>query len=255
MSNGILLRRQERVVTLAIDRPPLNVLDLETLGNLGQLLDDLNRDRSLQLLVIRGAGGEAFSAGVSVEDHTAEKVPEMLRLFHSALGTLLNLPVVTVAVVEGHCLGGGMELAAACDLVLAGESSTFGHPEIKLGCFPPFAAALYPQRLGTSATVELLAGGGTVTCSRAQEIGFVSRSAPDSKVDLALEELIADFTSYSRPVTRITMRAIRAARSAEFEPALHVCESLYLTELLATDDMHEGINAFLEKRSPVWTHR
>ena len=94
-----------------------------------------------------------------------------------------------------------------------------------------------------------------MTCSRAQEIGFVSRSAADSKVDVALEELIAEFTSHSRPVTRTTMRAIRAARSAEFERALHVSESLYLTELLATDDMHEGINAFLEKRSPVWTHR
>jgi len=255
MSDGILLRRQEGVVTLAIDRPPLNILDWQTLGNFGRILDDLSRDRSLQLLLVRGEGGKAFSAGVSVEDHTAEKVPEMLRLFHSALGTLLNMPVVTVAVVEGHCLGGGMKLAAACDLVLAGESSTFGHPEIKLGCFPPFAAALYPHRLGTSATVELLAGGEPFTCSRAQEIGFVGRSAPDSKVDIVLEELIANFNSYSRSVARITMRAIRAARSAEFERALQVSESLYLTELLAKDDMHEGINAFLEKRPPVWTHR
>jgi len=255
MSDSILFQREGRVATVSLNHPPLNILDLPTIAELGRRLDELRQDENLQLLILRGTGGKAFSAGVAVEDHTQENVPKMLALFHQSIRTLREIPAVTLAVVEGHCLGGGMELAAGCDLVLATESSKFGQPEIKLGCYPPLAAALYPGLLGYGRTVDLLVTGRTIDCSEAERIGFVTYRVEKTDLDSKLSDLIADLTSYSQVVTRLTVQAIRASRSRDFESALEESERLYLEELLETKDMNEGIRSFLEKRSPVWKHR
>ena len=149
MPNAIALEHQGRKATLLIQRPPLNILDLSTLRSLRSCLGELMVDPDLQLLILRGAGDRAFSAGVAVEDHTEDKVPDMLQEFHGAIAILRDMPAVTLAVVHGHCLGGGMELAAGCDLVVASRESRFGQPEIKLGCFPPLAAVgPHDQRRG-----------------------------------------------------------------------------------------------------------
>ena len=255
MSGPILLSRSGRVATVELNRPPLNILDLSTIAKLGQALDDLSRDSSLQTLILRGTGGTVFCAGVAVQDHTPDKVPEMLRLFHDSIRTLLNFPAVTLAVVEGHCLGGGMELAAGCDLVLASDTATFGQPEIKLGCYPPLAAALYPGLLGVGRTVDLLVTGRTVDCLEAERMGFVSHRVKAEDLESSLRDLTDKLSSHSQAVTRITLRAIRSARARDFEGALKESERLYLDELLKTEDMNEGIKAFEEKRSPVWRHR
>jgi cyclohexa-1,5-dienecarbonyl-CoA hydratase len=179
----------------------------------------------------------------------------MLALFHHLIRTLREIPAVTLAAVEGHCLGGGMELAAGCDLVLATENSRFGQPEIKLGCYPPLAAALYPNLLGFGRTVDLLVTGRTIDCSEAERIGFVTYRVKNIDLESKIRELIAELTAHSQAVTRITVQAIRAARSRDYDGALEESERLYLEELLNTNDMNEGIQSFLEKRSPVWKHR
>ncbi|HBL27500.1 MAG TPA: enoyl-CoA hydratase/isomerase family protein, partial [Acidobacteria bacterium] len=130
----VRVERSGRVARLTIDRPPLNVLDIPTLEQLAGAVASLDRaDDDLQVVVLRGAGDRAFSAGVSVQDHTPDKVGPMLETFHRAIRRLRDLPAVTVAAVQGHCLGGGMELAMACDLVVAADNARFGQPEIKLG--------------------------------------------------------------------------------------------------------------------------
>lgn len=249
------VKRWDRQASITLKAPPLNILDLAMIGELRRCLEELSSDTDLQLLILQGEGESAFSAGVAVEDHTADKVPSMLREFHGAIRQLGDLGAVTVAVVRGHCLGGGMELAAACDLILAGDESRFGQPEIKLGCFPPLAAALYPSLIGRQRTAELLLTGRTITAREAVEIGFVWRCLPRKTLDSAVDALARDVLAQSNAVIRLTKRAIRAGCDRPFAEALRESERIYLEELAETRDMDEGLTAFLEKRPPNWHHR
>ena len=255
LAPAVAVERQGRAATLTLDRPPLNILDLAALAELGEAVAALARDSDLQLVVVRGAGPKAFSAGVSVEDHTPEKLPEMLRRFHGALEALRGLPAITLAAVHGHCLGGGMELAMACDLVLAAEDARFGQPEVELGCFPPYAAALYPAKLGASRTLDLLATGRTLAAAEAERLGLVTWLAPAGRLDERLAELVATLTAKSATVTRIIKQAVAAGTSLPFAEALAASERLYLEDLATTSDMAEGLAAFLAKRPPAWKHR
>jgi cyclohexa-1,5-dienecarbonyl-CoA hydratase len=251
----VLYQRHERVGELTLNQPPLNILDLETLEELGRRLDELAGDDELQLLWLRAAGEEAFSAGSAVQDHTPDRTRSMLTAFHRALSTLRRLPAVTIAVVRGHCLGGGMELAACCDMVLAADDSRFGQPEVDLGCFPPVAAALYPTRLGSARTLELLLSGRLLGCAEAEKLGLVTWQVPVAELERKVEEIGARVTAKSAAVTRRIKQAVQAARGRSFQDALAETERIYLDELLATEDAREGIAAFLAKRRPQWRHR
>jgi cyclohexa-1,5-dienecarbonyl-CoA hydratase len=250
----IRVERRERVATLTLNRPPLNVLDLDALAALGEAVAALGAEEGLQLVVVRGRG-RAFSAGVAVQDHTPDRLPEMLRRFHGALGALRALPALTLAAVHGHCLGGGMELAMACDLVIASDDARFGQPEVDLGCFPPFAAALYPARLGAARTLELLATGRVLSAAEAERLGLVTWRAPAGGLEARLAEVVASLTGKSAAVTRLIRRAVAAGTRLPFAEALAESERLYLEELATTSDMAEGLAAFLGKRPPAWRHR
>ncbi len=249
----LLLDRDGRTAAITLNRPPLNILDIPTIQRLGEAISELDTDKDLQLVVIRGAGDRAFSAGVAVQDHTPDLVGPMLESLHGAIRKLRDLPAVTVAAVRGHCLGGGMELALACDLVIATEDARFGQPEIELGCYPPVAAALYPSLIGTGRTLDLLLTGRTLTCEEAERMGLIARRV--ASLDEGLEKLSSEILAKSAAVVRLTKKAVRAGRDRGFSEALTESERLYLDELCPTADMAEGIAAFLEKRRPVWKHR
>lgn len=250
------LQSGERVAWITIDRPPLNILDIPTIQQLGAAIASLDQmGPDLQVVVVRGAGERAFSAGVSVQDHTPDKIAPMLESFHRAIRLLRDLPAVTIAAVQGHCLGGGMELALACDLVIATDESRFGQPEVDLGCYPPVAAALYPSLIGPGRTLDLLLTGRTFGCDDAERLGLVTRRVPALGLEAAVQELVTQITGKSAPVTRLIKAAVRAGRDHGFSTGLAEAERLYLDELARTEDMQEGIAAFLEKRKPVWRHR
>ncbi len=247
-------RAAARVATVVVDRPPLNILDLETIERLDAALAGLAGE-DLQLLFLRGAGGRAFSAGVAVQDHTPDKMERMLALLHGAVRRLDALPAVTVAAVQGHCLGGGMELALACDLVLATDDARFGQPEIELGCFPPVAAALYPRRIGAARTLELILSGRTLAAAEAEALGLVTWRVAEGGLDLGIARVTADLTAKSAAVARLAKRAVRAGRDLPFPASLAETERIYLEDLARTADMEEGLAAFLAKRPPEWRHR
>ncbi|HEX4956017.1 MAG TPA: enoyl-CoA hydratase-related protein [Thermoanaerobaculia bacterium] len=255
MSDRLRLERSGRTATLTVDHPPLNVLDLGMLAELGEAVETLAGQADLALVIVQAAGARAFSAGVSVQDHTADKVADMLDLFHRALAGLAALPAPSLAVVRGRCLGGGMELALACDWVLAAETATFGQPEIELGCFPPYAAALYPGRIGRARTLELLTLGRLLSGREAAEWGLATWSVPEADLEGRRAEIVARVEGLSAPVVRLAKRAVEAGDRRPFAEALTECERLYLQELAATQDMGEGLAAFLEKRRPTWRHR
>lgn len=246
----------ERVAWLTIDRPPLNILDISTIQQLGAAIAALDQlGDGLQVVVVRGAGERAFSAGVAVQDHTPDKIGPMLESFHRAIRLLRDLPAVTIAAVQGHCLGGGMELALSCDLVIASDEARFGQPEVDLGCYPPVAAALYPSLIGPGKTLDLLLTGRTIDCDDAERMGLVTRRVPAAGFEAAVSELVAQITGKSAPVTRLIKAAVRAGRDHGFSAGLAEAERLYLDELARTEDIQEGITAFLERRRPEWRHR
>ncbi len=249
------LQREGRAATLTLSRPPLNILQLADLQALERTLGGLSRDPDLDLLVLRGAGERAFSAGVAVQDHVGERIGPALAAFHGAVRLLHQLGAITLACVGGHCLGGGLELVLACDLVLAADGATFGLPEITLGCYPPVAAALLPRWVGRPRALELLLTGRTFDAAEAERLGLLTRRVAAAELEGASAELIAALLGHSGAALRLAKRAARAGEELPFGPALTAAERIYLEELLPTADMNEGIAAFLEKRKPRWQHR
>ncbi|HSF39469.1 MAG TPA: enoyl-CoA hydratase/isomerase family protein [Thermoanaerobaculia bacterium] len=252
---AILVQRDGRAATVTLNRPPLNILDIPTIARLGEAVSELAADPDLQVVFLRGAGDRAFSAGVSVQDHTPDKVGPMLESLHGAIRKLRELDAVTVAAVHGHCLGGGMEVALACDLVIATEDARFGQPEIDLGCYPPVAAALYPSLIGAGRTLDLVLTGRILTCDEAERMGLVTRRVEAGSLEEAIARFAREIGGKSTAVTRLAKKVVRAGRDRAFADALDLAERVYVEDLCRTEDMEEGVAAFLEKRQPVWKHR
>jgi cyclohexa-1,5-dienecarbonyl-CoA hydratase len=255
VSAPVTLERGERSATIWLDRPPLHILDIPTIAALDAAIAELAGLHDVQLVLLRGRGGKAFSAGVSIQDHTPDKVDAMLRGFHGAIRRLRALEAVTLAAIDGHCLGGGMELALSCDLALASDESTFGLPEIKLGCYPPVAAALFPRRIGTARTLELALFGKNLTAAEVDALGLLNWRVPRADFEGRLAEISGELLGTSGAVLKLTKRAVRAGETDAFGPALDEAERIYLEELCKTADIEEGIAAFLAKRKPEWKHR
>ncbi len=251
----ILLDRDGSVVTVTLNRPPLNILDISTIAHLGLAIEEVALDPGLLVIVLRGAGDHAFSVGVAVQDHTPDKVVPMLESLHGTIRRLRALDAITVAAVQGHCLGGGTELALSCDLMIATEDARFAQPEIELGCYPPVASALLPSRIGAGLTLDLALTGRTLTCEEAERLGLVTRRVPSGTLDEAARGFAAQIATKSAPVVRLAKKAVRAGRDLPFLEALAETERIYKEELLPLEDLEEGAAAFLEKRRPVWRNR
>jgi cyclohexa-1,5-dienecarbonyl-CoA hydratase len=213
------------------------------------------RDPAADVVVLRGDGERAFSAGVDIKDHSREKVPEMLEVVHGALRKLLALPQVTIARVQGVCLGGGCELASCCDFILAAENSSFATPEILVGCYPPVALARFASLIGYRRAVDLILTGRSLSAQEALSMGLISRVAPKGQLEATLAALLEELRGKSGAVLRLAVKGIREVALRGFAEALSRSEQIYLDELLRTEDVEEGVRAFLDKRKPRWSHR
>lgn len=252
---SIHIQQSPRVTQLTLDRPPLNVLDIALLRELDEILAAVANDKDTDVLVLRGAGERAFSAGVDIKDHTPEKVPEMLDTVHGAMKKLLALPQVTIAAVRGVCLGGGCELASCCDMVVATEESQFATPEIYVGCYPPVALARFASLIGYHRAAEMILTGRRYSATEAAQVGLINRVIPAGHLDNGLQNLLGELLDKSGAVLRITLKGLRERSLKSFAAALAKSENLYCQELLLTKDVTEGVEAFLAKRKPVWSHR
>jgi cyclohexa-1,5-dienecarbonyl-CoA hydratase len=160
-----------------------------------------------------------------------------------------------VAAVNGAALGGGCELAIACDMVVASENAKLGQPEIKLGVFPPIAAILLPRQIPMTKVMELLLGGGIIDAQEAHRIGLVNRVFPKESFAADTAKFLEQFTSLSRVALLHTKKAVKEAATRPFYEALFHIEQHYLKDLMATEDAKEGLNSFIEKRKPVWKNK
>src|SRR5690606_8623456 len=214
-------------------------------------LREAGADPATKVVVLAG-GGKAFCAGVDVADHTAERVRPMIAAFGEAVEAVRSVPVPVLCAVHGAALGGGCELALASDVVLAREDAQFAQPEIRLGVFAPAAAALLPRLLGRQRALDLLLTGRKVGAEEARELGLAARVFPAPSFDGGVADYARALARLSRPVLVLCKRAVTENLDRPLTAALAAADRLYLEELMALRDPHEGLAAFVEKREPVW---
>lgn len=244
--------REGRVVTITVDRPPLNIFDIATIEALHGTLAEEGQRPSTDVIVLKTAGTRIFSAGVEVGDHTPDKVPGMLKGFHDLVRLFLDIEPVSVCEVQAAALGGGAEVALACDLVVAAEGAKFAFPEIELACYPPVALATLPYRVGPQRAADLVLTGSSFSAKEAHAMGLVNRLAPKDELAGTTARLVDELTSKSPTVLKLTARHLRNVYRKIYNDELQRAEEAYLAELCETDDMKEGIQAFIDKRKPEW---
>jgi cyclohexa-1,5-dienecarbonyl-CoA hydratase len=231
---------------------PGNLLTAEVVGQLHAVLTDLEDLPHLRLVTIEGAGAD-FSFGASVAEHAPEQIASVLPATHALLAALLDVPAPTAAVVRGRCLGGGFELALACDFVLAADTATFGLPEIALGVFPPAASVLLPVRAGASRAASAILSGDPRPAAYWHTLGVVETVAPESELATVVDSWFArTFAGRSAEALRHAVRAARTPVLDAMTGQLPGVEQLYLQDLMRSQDAVEGVRAFLEKRGARW---
>jgi cyclohexa-1,5-dienecarbonyl-CoA hydratase len=241
-----------QVARVTLAAPKANIIDCPMMVALESAFNQLAERRALKAVVITGDGPN-FSFGASVQEHLPEQISETLTRLHRLIRQVSEAPAPTIAAVRGQCLGGGLELALSCDLILAEETAQLGCPEIQLGVFPPKACALLPVRIGSGAAANLVLTGARIDGSTAVAIGLVNRTAASGKLEAALTNWLAtEFLPRSACALRCAARAVRRPLVHALEQDLSVLERMYLSDLLKEPDAVEGIRAFLEKRPPRW---
>jgi cyclohexa-1,5-dienecarbonyl-CoA hydratase len=246
----ILLEKSNGIARVTLNKPPLNVMDIAMMTELNATLQSLKQDAATKVIVL-GAEGKAFSAGVDIADHTPDKVEKMLAVFHSIFHTLWSLEPPIVAAVQGSALGGGCEIALACDFIVASERAKFAQPEIKVGVFPPIAALLLPRLIARNKAMEMLLTGDALEAREAERLGLVNVVAPEAEFTAKVNTFVARLTSLSGVILRMTKRAVQLGLTG----GLGEIEKYYLNDLMRTADAVEGLTAFIEKRTPVWKNQ
>lgn len=242
---------QPPVARVRLQNPPLNVIDIPMMEELVSALTDIESRSDLTVIVFSGSQ-KAFSVGVDVAAHTPDKVEEMLGKFHAVIRALIATRKITIAVVHGHCLGGGAELAMVCDLVYSSELATWGFPEIKLGCFPPVAATALAALIGQKHASDLILTGRSITGKDAAAIGLANEVLAEIDLERTVQETVQQLSQLSPAALAVTKKAIYAWDSIHFDKGLARAEKIYFEELMKTEDAHEGIDAFMQKRAPQW---
>jgi len=245
-------------VTITIDDPERrNPLSNSAMAEMAGMIDRAAADETIRVIVITGAGDQAFSAGGDLSGGFVDS-PIADHDARGALGSLLRsmrrCGKPTVARVNGHALAGGFGLAAACDIVVAVKDATFGTPEIKVGLWPMMITAVLQRVMPHKAALELMMTGRRITAEEAMRLGVVSRVVRRSELDDAVDLVVAGLVSASPAILRLGRDAFYAVEDLGFDAAT---EQLHLgiTAVAATEDAAEGVAAFMEKRRPEWRSR
>jgi len=253
---NLLWEVKDGVGVLTFNRPKvLNALNARTFDELDDVVRQVERDRAAQALVLTGAGEKAFIAGADIAAMST-MTPAEARAFaeraHAILERFELLPVPTVAAVNGYALGGGCEIALACDLVYASEGARFGQPEVNLGIIPGFGGTQrLSRRVGRMRALEMILTGDHYDAARAKEMGLVLDVLP---ADALLPHAIAQarkIASKGPVAVALAKRAIQAGADAELSVANEL-ERQAFSASFATEDAREGMKAFMEKRPAKW---
>lgn len=242
--------RRARVV---IDGGKGNILTIALLDEFTNIIKRLAASPDLYCITIEGEG-DHFSYGASIEEHERPKIVALLSAMARASKAVFFCNIPTIAIVRGQCLGGGLELAAACVRIVASKEAKFGQPEINLGVFAPIGSLLLPFRIAGAAADELLISARAIHCKEALAIGLVDEEAQDPE-SAAASFVERELLQKSASSLRFAVAAARFDRRRRFETGIAALETMYTKELMSTLDANEGPRAFLEKRAPRWRNR
>ena len=252
---NIQFRIEDRVARITFARPPLNVFNIEMMHEISAAIAESMQRELVAIVFDSDKNCRAFSAGVAVEDHVQDTIFQMLDAFHSIFRQLDQVAKPAIALVDGAALGGGCELVAACDIVIASDRSRFGQPEIKLGVFPPVAAVLLPRIIGEKRARELILTGEIIDVAEAARLGLCNHVTPSAHLEPKLNEVLAKLRELSGTSLVFARQSLDLGRGRSIDAALTEQENIYLHELMKTADANEGVKAFLDKRKAVWKHR
>ena len=239
---------------LLLARPKHNVFNIDMMNEFNAALEELIKEDALKCVVILGEG-PSWCAGVDVGDHKPEMADQMIATFSRSFELINALQVPTIAAVHGACLGGGMEYAIACDIVIAARKASFGQPEVKLGFFPPYAAVRLPVLIGPAKAIEVCTTGKIYSADEAHGMGFVSQVIDDDVFDVEVERVVKSLKTSSPLILRLNKQAVVENLGADFPTAIQNANDLFLNKLMQTEDTLEGIASFYEKRKPVWKNK
>jgi cyclohexa-1,5-dienecarbonyl-CoA hydratase len=250
----LTVQRTPDVCRLHLDAPPGNILDHELCLQLSEAIQVHGGDADLKAFLLT-ADGKNFSYGASVQEHVKGKVETFLPAFHDVFEALMASDVPAIAAVRGKCLGGAFELAGFCHFMVAETNAVFALPEIQLGVFPPVACAVFPDLFGRAVIDNLVLGSQQLTAEEAVACGLVTRLCGEGELERTADDFLKrSILPRSAKALRLTTHALRETLNEKVRHRLPELERRYLVDLMASQDAEEGINAFLEKREPVWVN-
>jgi cyclohexa-1,5-dienecarbonyl-CoA hydratase len=239
---------------LTLQRPEHNLLNESMLRELADGIGTIAEMASVKLIVL-DAAGKVFSGGVDIGEYTAERAFSMLDAFHAACIAMIEATQPVLVIVEGPAIGGGAELIAYGDLVVATPRARFALPEITIGIFPPLASTMFPLIIGPKRALELVLTGEAITAERARDLGLVNRLVPEAQLQNAVNELIGKITAQSGAVLGMAKKAVIGGMGLSLRDALRQSMNIFLNELYRLEDSQEGLRALIEKRKPQWKNR
>ena len=247
-------RIEGSVVRITLNRPDHNLLNESMLRELADGITFVAERDDIKLIVL-DSSGKVFCGGIDVGEYTSERVFQMLDAFHSVFSGILESSKPVICVVNGPAIGGGAELAAFGDLVIATPKARFAQPEITIGMFPPLASSILPFLVGPKVALELVLLGEPVTAERALQLGLVNRLVPEARLESTVNDLIARVTGHSGPVLTMAKKAILGGMGLSLRDGLKNSMNIFLNELYRLEDSQEGLRALVEKRKPNWKNR
>jgi cyclohexa-1,5-dienecarbonyl-CoA hydratase len=247
-------RIESGVARMTLNRPEHNLLNEAMLRELADGITFVAERDDVKLIVL-DSSCKVFCGGIDIGEYTSERVFQMLDAFHSVFTGILETAKPVMTIVNGPAIGGGAELAAFGDLVVATPKARFAQPEITIGVFPPLASTILPFLVGPKIALELVLLGEPVSAERALELGLVNRLVPEAKLEATVSELMARITSHSGPVLTMAKKAILGGMGLSLRDGLKNSMSIFLNELYRLEDSQEGLRALVEKRKPNWKNR
>jgi len=251
---NIKVEKKDGIATVLIDRPKvLNALNTETIKELTKAINDLENDKKIRVVVLRGAGDKAFIAGADIKemkDMSVLQAKDFSELGHNLLSCIRQSRIPFIAMVNGYALGGGCELLMSCDITVAGRNAKLGQPEINLGISPGFCGTqCLPRHVGRSKAKELMLTGETINAEEAHKIGLLNRVVDDDKLEEEAMKLAKKIATKSPVQTAFIKSLVNKGSDIDMHSACAL-EISYFSSGFGTEDQKEGMNAFLEKRKP-----
>jgi cyclohexa-1,5-dienecarbonyl-CoA hydratase len=250
----VKLRCDGGVARMTLNRPEHNLLNEAMLREMADGIDYAGERGDIKLIVLDSAC-KVFCGGIDVGEYTSQRVFQMLDAFHATFAGMLELGKPVICVVNGPAIGGGAELAAFGDLVIATPKARFAQPEISIGVFPPLASTILPFLVGPKIALELVLTGEPVTAERALALGMVNRLVPETQLEKTVADLVNRINSHSGPVLTMAKKAILGGMGMSLRDGLKQSMNIFLNELYRLEDSQEGLRALVEKRKPNWKNR